>query len=327
MNSLSAPLVALIVLALAGCARPAARTTDTSGAPAVLWRANGAAERQRQAPPAAPFTFVEEDRDGDSPKFLVTDARGAQWQVKLGPEAQAETVAVRLVTALGYFADETYFLRQVDVPGVEALKRGHEYLSGSRVRHARFEGRRATIRRGETWDWSRNPFVGTVELDALRALMVLINNYDARTDNNRILEVRAGGRTERRYVVTDLGASFGRVGGMGGRRSKNDVDDYRTSPFIASTGHGHVRFAYRTRPEGWAVPVTVFNPFYVAGERKKERDMMEVPLPAARWLAARLQRLPPATMRAAFEEAGYSPDVAAAFFAALNDRITQLSRL
>jgi hypothetical protein len=157
--------------------------------------------------------------------------------------------------------------------------------------------------------------------------MVLINNYDARTDNNHILEVQVGGRAERRYVVTDLGASFGRVGGMGGRRSKNDVDDYRTSPFIASIQNGHVRFAYRTRPEGWAVPLTLFNPFYVAGERRKERDMMQVPLPAARWLAERLQRLPPTALHSAFEEAGYSSGTATEFVATLKDRITQLSKL
>ena len=41
--------------------------------------------------PVGPFSFVEEDKGGESPKFVVRDARGDEWTVKLGPEAQAET--------------------------------------------------------------------------------------------------------------------------------------------------------------------------------------------------------------------------------------------
>lgn len=51
--------------------------------------------------PVAPFTFIEEDKSGESPKFVVRDDRGDVWTVKLGPEAQAETVATRLVWAVG----------------------------------------------------------------------------------------------------------------------------------------------------------------------------------------------------------------------------------
>lgn len=83
----------------------------------VIWRdpGNVTSRDLRYGPgaphlaPAAPFTFIEEDKDGESPKFKVKDAQGVEWVVKLGTEAQAETVATRLVWGVGYFAEEAYF--------------------------------------------------------------------------------------------------------------------------------------------------------------------------------------------------------------------------
>src|SRR6185369_14861655 len=46
--------------------------------------------------PRGPFQFIEEDRDASSPKFMVKDARGVRWKVKLGEEAQPETAASHL---------------------------------------------------------------------------------------------------------------------------------------------------------------------------------------------------------------------------------------
>ena len=46
--------------------------------------------------------LIEEDKSGESSKFKVSDATGVKWSNKLGPEAQAETVATRLVWAVGY---------------------------------------------------------------------------------------------------------------------------------------------------------------------------------------------------------------------------------
>jgi hypothetical protein len=114
---------------------------------------------------------------------------------------------------------------------------------------------------------------------------------------------------------------------MGGRRSKNNPEGYRDSPFIAGVGATHVEFAYRTRPRGWATTLFVFNPFYTAGELKKERDLARVPIPAARWLAARLAAVPPAQIRGVIEEAGYGGAEATALVTTLTRRIQQLSRL
>lgn len=318
-------LVIVLPLALA-CARPI-EVTPAPDATAVIWREPPASSDQ-PAPPVPPFRFIEEDFDGDSPKFLVEDGRGMRWQVKLGPEAQAETVAVRLMAATGYFTEETFLLPEAPVAGLDRLKRGREFVhAGSVARTARFEARPVTVRRGETWDWGRNPFTGTRELDGLRTLMVLFNNYDARTANNRVLDVSLGARIERRYVVTDAGASFGRYGGLGGRRTKNDLEGYRASAFIDDVKVGEVHFAYRTRPQGWGHTLFVLNPFYVAGEVKKERDLRRVPVTAARWIGERLAQLPPGTLRQAFDDAGYPPPVAEAYVEALTARIAALTRI
>src|ERR1700720_624810 len=66
-----------------------------------LYYGPGGAESQ----PRGPLTFVKEDDAGTSPKFDVEDGDGTKWKAKLGPEAQPETVATRLLWAVGFFAN------------------------------------------------------------------------------------------------------------------------------------------------------------------------------------------------------------------------------
>src|SRR5215467_5294876 len=74
--------------------------------------------------PRSTFTFLKEDRSGTNPKFNIQDQEGVKWKVKLGPEAQPETVASRLVWAAGYFADEDYFLPVLHAEHMALLHRG-----------------------------------------------------------------------------------------------------------------------------------------------------------------------------------------------------------
>ena len=92
-------------------------------APAVLWREpEDIANRdlfygpggEGHQPRGAVFAFVKEDLAGSNPKFVVRDDTRTKWRVKLGPEARPETVASRLVWAVGYAADEDYFLPEVN---------------------------------------------------------------------------------------------------------------------------------------------------------------------------------------------------------------------
>ena len=337
INHLCRAIVVLAILASGlGSLSPAQRTRKPArgGARAVLWRdpGNVSSRDLRYGPgsaslaPVAPFTFVEEDKGGESPKFDVRDARGVRWGVKLGPEAQAETVATRLVWSVGYFAEEAYYFDRVTVRRLPRLSRGREFVSGSVVRGARFEPRRRGVVRGPEWDWDDNPFRGTRELSGLKVLMILLNNYDARKANNRVLNVR-GPRAEVRYVVTDLGATLGKAGGMGGKRSKNDLEDFLSTRFVTGVeDDGTVEFDYDTRPTGLGVFTVLYPPYY-RGQVKKEKSMRGIPAPHARWIGSLLSQLTEEQLREAFRAADYREATREAYVRALRQRIQQLTRL
>lgn len=279
--------------------------------------------------PVAPFTFVEEVKSGESPKFQVRDARGDLWVVKLGPEAQAETVATRLVWAVGYFAEETYYFDEARIENLPRLSRGREHVDGDTVRGARFEPKRENVKRGPTWSWNKNSFDDTRELNGLKVLMILLNNYDARTDNNRIVYADAPGRgREARYYVSDLGATLGRAGGLGGTRSKNSLDDFLSTKFVRGVDErdGVVEFDFDTRPRGFG-HLSVLHPFYYRGEVKKEKAMRGIPVEHARWIGSMLSQLTDSQLHAAFRAANYDEATAEGYVRALRERIDQLTRL
>jgi hypothetical protein len=302
------------------------------GARAVLWRDPGNISQRdllygpgsAQLAPIGPFTFVQEDKSGESPKFEVRDARGDLWTIKLGREAQAETVATRLVWSVGYFAEEAYHFEEVRIDGLPRLSRGREYVVGDTVRDARFEPKRRGMRRGETWDWQKNPFEDTRELSGLKVLMILLNNYDARAENNRI--IYAGG--EARYYVTDLGATLGRAGGLGGTRTKNDLSDFLSTKFVRGVDlrDGVVEFDYDTRPRGLG-HLSVLHPRYYRGEVKKEKAMRGIPIEHAQWIGGLLGQLSEAQLYDAFRAAHYSENVARSYVSALRARIDELRQL
>jgi hypothetical protein len=312
-------------LLVTGCAARGAEPggQGTAGKP-VLWRQTPSTVESGSGAPQPPFTFVKEDREGASPKFVVTDARGAEWHAKLGVEAHSDTAAARLVARMGYYTETAYYLPTIQVAGVQ-VERGREYVgAGGRVTGVRMEARSENVERGDQWDWAANPFVGSPELDGLKVLMLLINNYDARTANNRVLTVRTSAGVESRYAVADLGASFGRYGGLGGTRTKLDPQGFAASRFIESVRDGRVRFAFRTRPEGLGLTLFVLNPFYVAGELKKSRDLNDLPIASVRWIAARLRTLTESELRTAFEASGCDRETTESLTNTIRRRIAEL---
>src|SRR5688572_22695644 len=272
---------------------------EPAGRP-VLWRNPGSISIQdlRYGPgspsmaPVGPFTFVEEDKSGESPKFVVHDARGDEWTVKLGPEAQAETVSTRLVWAVGYFAEEAYYFDEVQIGKLPRLSRGQDYVFGNIVRGARFEPKRSHMKRGSTWGWQKNPFENTRELSGLKVIMILLNNFDAHAGNNRIIHVAGPHGREARYYVTDLGATLGRSGGLGGTRSKNDLADFLSTKFVRGVDarDGVVEFDYDTRPSGLG-HLSVLHPLYYRSQVKKEKAMRGIPIAHARWIGSLLNQL------------------------------------
>lgn len=276
----------------------------------------------------APFTFVEEDKSGESPKFVVNDARGVEWTVKLGPEAQAETVSTRLVWAVGYFAEEAYYSDEVQIDKLPRLARGQDYVVGDVVRGARFEPKRPTMKRGSTWGWQENPFEDTRELSGLKILMILLNNFDARPENNRIIYVAGPRGREARYYVTDLGATLGRAGGLGGTRTKNDLADFLSTKFVRGVDarDGVVEFDYDTRPRGFG-HLSVLHPLYYRSQVKKEKVMRGIPVAHARWIGSLLAQLSDEQLRDAFRAANYSEGTRESYVRALRERINQLTEL
>ncbi|HJU55370.1 MAG TPA: hypothetical protein VJ715_12390 [Pyrinomonadaceae bacterium] len=280
--------------------------------------------------PQAPFTYISESKVGASPKVKVKDARGVTWSVKMGPEAKAETVATRLVWAMGYFADEAYHYDQIEVQNLPRLARGSEFQSGKILRDVRMEPRRVGEKRGAIWDWLQNPFVGQREFDGLKVLMVLVANYDTRLDNNQIYTVKnpETGELEARYVVTDIGATLGKVGGMGGGRAKNSLPDFQSSKFVLSVNNGLVTFDYNTKPKGaGGAFASIFGGGYAKRQANKEKAMKIIPVDSARWIGQRLALLSDEQLRDAFRAAHYDNATMEGYVSALRNRINELTRL
>ena len=107
--------------------------------------------------------------------------------------------------------------------------------AGGVVHGARLERKRTAVKKLGDWDWFDNPFVGQRELNGLRVMMSLLNNWDLKQVNNAIYVVDG----ERHYAVSDVGATFGNTGNAM-TRSKGVPRDYEDSKFIAKD-HAGVR--------------------------------------------------------------------------------------
>jgi hypothetical protein len=275
--------------------------------------------------PQLPVKFVREERAGGSPKFDVVDASGQKWRAKLGPEAQAETVATRLLWAVGYAANENYLVPDLVVQDLPRLHRGREFVSADgHVHNVRLQRHPASGHKGKRegkWEWRNNPFAGTRELNGLRVMMALISNWDLVTGNTAIREGKNG---ELLYEVSDVGASFGKSGrGYRDSTSKNNLPAYQNAKFIKKVTPEYVDFNFPTHPPIlYIFDLKLF--FDLVGPRWIGHH---IPRADARWVASLLQQLSPRQIRDAFRAAGYSPQEVEAFATALEARIASLARL
>ncbi len=332
-------LALILVASFSSVASAQAVAPQTTPGKPVVWRDPGdistrdlrTGQNAANLAPVAPYTFIAEDRLGSSPKFKVRDARGVVWVVKLGEEAQAETVATRLVWAMGYFVEESYYFDRAEVQNLPRLARGQDFVEGrNMVRGARFEPRRENAERAAQWDWEKNPFVGQREFNGLKVLMALLGNYDIRPENNLVIAVTdpQSGAAEARYVVSDIGATLGKVGGLGGKRSKNNLEDFRNSKFIVGVENGLVKFDYHTKPKGGGgFFASIFKPGYAKSQAMKERVINNIPVEDARWMGEQLARLSDEQLREAFRAAEYTSATRDGYVAALRARINQLTQL
>ena len=196
-------------------------------------------------------------------------------------------------------------------------------MLGDTVRGARFEPRRKNVERGKEWDWSKNPFKGTRELDGLKTMMVLLNNWDTFEKNNRVLHYEDTG--ESRYTVTDLGATMGGAGGFG-HRSKNNVRDFQRSRMVSKVDDGKVKYNYDLKPKKFGLLSIVYPPYYLR-QRHATNAMNKIPLDHATWIAAQLAQLSDDQLRDGFRAAGYDRATTEAYVCTLRSRINELNRL
>jgi hypothetical protein len=143
-------------------------------------------------------------------------------------------------------------------------------------------------------------------------LMALLNNWDIKDANNKVLHVRGegSGRDELQYIVSDLGATFGRVKldlpvVWRIRRNRNDPEDYSKDPFLEEVKGDRVFLFYK-------------------GKRQDLFDDLRVE--EARWIASLLSKLSARQIDDAFRAANYTPVEVQTLTAAVRSRISELAR-
>jgi hypothetical protein len=239
------------------------------------------------------ITFIEEKKGGYSKKYRVRDAKGNEWVAKLGKEAQPDTAANRLLWALGYETEICYLYPHLTIEGK------------GRFDNVRLEARPADVKRIGPWKWDNNPFLNTPEFRGLKILMVMINNWDMKDENNEILAARGDttGEGELRYIISDLGGSFGKTGGVISR-SRNKPSDYEKAKFIEKVKGDVIDFNY-------------------GGKNKKLFENITVA--DARWLSDLLKRLSDEQIKDAFRAANYSPELVDVLAGAFKERVEALT--
>lgn len=294
----------------------ALRPTAPAQAPAlpVLWRDPGPIAQldllwgpgHPSRVPQGPFTFLEEETSGTNPKISVLDARGETWDVKFGEEVHSEVAANRIVWALGYLVEEHYFVRQGIVTGVKGLGRAAEFVGQTGAfRNARFRWQNPAMpRTNEAWSLAQSPFAGSKEMSGLHILMTMINNWDMEgSRNNKVVRAAApDGGVERRFLVADLGATFGKMGGRMSGHSKWTLRHFQQQRFIDRVTGGMLFLAY----DGY------------------DKDIDRVSLEHARWFAALASQLTSAQLRQAFEAAGATTAEVDGYVAKLAEKIAAL---
>lgn len=301
-------ILCLVLIAAANFSAPAQNKNKTAkekkiytGTP-MLWRAPEDVESRNllfgaggeaMKPRFDRVTFIEENTGGWSKKYRVKDADGNEWIAKLSKEAQPEVAANRLLWAIGYFTEIDYLMPRLTIDGKGAFE------------NARLEARRKGIHRTEEWQWEANPFIGKPELQGLKIMMAFINNWDLKNSNNKIIAVRnpASGESELRYIVSDLGGTFGKTGGIISR-SRNKPSDYAKAEFIKAVDGNRIDFNYGGKNQKLVENITVDD---------------------AKWLANLLTRLSDEQIKDAFRAANYSQEEVDQLAGAVRARIDALT--
>ena len=179
-----------------------------------------------------PCTYVDTPLDGKSPKFLCRIKAGDDVKVKFGVgngEVYGETLATRLMWALGFGADRMYPVT-VLCHGCPAALGGVEGPGSARkfdpaVIERRMAGRDWSPDGQEGWAWNElnvvNPSQGgatRAQRDALKLLAVFVQHTDSKPEQQRLLclgdRQPAGTCRQPFLMISDVGLTFGRANAM-----------------------------------------------------------------------------------------------------------------
>lgn len=251
-------------------------------------------------PDLSQITFIKEEKGGHNKKYRIKDGSGRVWVAKIGREAQPETAAVRLMSALGYKTEVNYLVPTITIPGKKTFQ------------NVRLEARPDDIERLDSWKLKNNPFIGTNEYQGLKMMMVFMNNWDVVDVQNKMILVDTPGGKETHYIVSDLGGTFGKLGNnnlpiiyrLG--RSTNRPNHYIKGKFIRRVKDGRVQLSYKGKNRGIFKDITI---------------------PQARWLANLLNQLSDKQIEDAFRAANYSPNDIATLKRAVKNRIAEINRV
>ena len=312
---LAGPMLALTILPCAG-----------SDQNAVLWQAPGdftlrdwiwGAGGEARAP-SPPFEFVEEDVKGTNPKIRVRDAKGNKWTVKFGGEAHGDVFASRLLYALGYVTEPSYFVASGVIAGAHDLRRAKPFLAkDGAFTYARFklhDHKMLAHVEGKTWSWNDNPFLGTAELNGLKILLMLTSNWDTKDardgegSNTAVCSKQGSVKNQLYYVSEDWGSSMGKWGGFF-ERDKWDPAGYRqqTKDFVRSVAGAAIEWGYRG---------------------KHDKDITSgITAGDIRWLLTFLSRVTDEQLRAGLRASGATETDIDIFTPSIRERIAELQRL
>jgi hypothetical protein len=293
---------------------------DNVAAMDLLWGQGG-----QQGQPQPPFTFLDEDRNGTSPKCDVRDANGRKWRVKLGAEARPEVVASRLLWAVGYFVNDDYVLPEAQIRGLK-MNRKSDKMHGTQVIDARFARKPGGERKIGIWKWSDNPFFGTREFNGLRVMMAVMNNWDLKDSNNAVYADRKNGTQI--YLASDIGATFGANRyGFSESRAKGNLDSYIGSKFITHTSATEVDFGTPAPPLNPLAMAAGFGEIMYASRLPLDWIGKHIPVEDARWIGSLLGQLSHQQLEDAFRAGNFPADEVDGYVSVLEKRIAELKGL
>ena len=289
-----------------GLAKPKKKKKDALTGTPVLWQQPddissrdlflGPGGREMR-PDLRRITFLKEEKGGYSKKYRIRDGSGREWVAKIGKEAQSETSAVRLLWGMGYLTEVNYLVPRITIPGKGTFT------------NVRLEARPDNWKRGGEWKWKENPFTGTPQLQGLKILMALINNWDLKDSNNVIIKDRDTG-DELRYVISDLGATFGHASTTPLfwriTRSRNNPENYAKSNFLEKVKGDRVVLHFGGKNRGL---------------------MKDIRIEDAQWIASLLSKLSDQQIRDAFRAANYTPSQVNLLTSEVRERTNELVSL